>query len=143
MEYLDQSFLGFADLGTWLGGMSILEMEFFVYDIEGDRTGEDCGAVDAPIIERHLLDNFATWDEAARPENRDLLDRYQRHLGQMVLTLEPGKWTERWNANGFLDPFVALDNGNFLDPTVFIREALTRRSGETYGRLVDVIKANR
>ena len=141
--FLDESFLGFNDLETWEGGMSILDIEFFVYDIAGHTTGDRCGAVDAPIIERHLLDNFATWDEAARPENRDLLDRYQRHLGQMVLTLKPGKWTERWNANGFLDPFVALDNGNFLDPTVFIREALTRRSGETYGRLVDVIKANR
>lgn len=61
----------------------------------------------------------------------------------MVLALEPGNWTERWNANGFLDPYVQLDNGNVLDPTVFIREALIRRSGDTYARLVDFIKANR
>ena len=142
-EFLDESFLGFNDLETWLGGMSILDIEFFVYDIAGHTTGDRCGAVDAPVIERHLLDNFATWDEAARPENRDLLDRYQRHLGQMVLTLEPGKWAERWNGNGFLDPFVQLDSGNVLDPTVFIREALIRRSGDTYARLVDFIKANR
>ena len=142
-EYLDESFLGFSDLDTWLGGMSILELEFFVYDIAGDITGEDCDAVDAQVIERHLLDNFATWDEAARPENRDLLDRYQRHLGQMVLTLEPGRWAERWNAHGFIDPYVQLDNGNVLDPTVFIREALIRRSGDTYARLVDFIQANR
>lgn len=141
-EFLEESFLGFKDLETWEGGMAVLDVEFFVYDIVGDTTGDRCGAVDAPIIERHLLDNFATWEEAARPENRDLLDRYQRHLGQMVLTLEPGNWAERWNGNGFLDPFVQLDNGNVLDPTVFIRGALTRRSGETYARLVEFIKAN-
>ena len=142
-ELLEESFLGFNDLETWLGGMSILDVEFFVYDIAGATTGDRCGAVDAPVIERHLLDTFASWDEAARPENRDLLDRYQRHLGQMVLTLEPGRWAERWNGNDFLDPFVQLDNGNVLDPTVFIREALIKRSGETYARLVDVINANR
>lgn len=142
-ELLEESFLGFNDLETWEGGMSILDVEFFVYDIAGATTGDRCGAVDAPVIERHLLDTFASWDEAARPENRDLLDRYQRHLGQMVLRLEPGRWAERWNGNGFLDPFVQLDSGNVLDPTVFIREALIRRSGETYARLADVINANR
>lgn len=140
---LTTSFLGGGDLDMWMEGMSVLDIEFFVYDVLGDVTGDACGSIDGPVIERHLLDTFASWDEAALPANRDLLDRYQRHPGQMALTLRPGRWVERRDRNMTLDPVVEFDDGDFMDPTVVIREALTQRTGDSYAQLIGFLDGNR
>lgn len=134
-EPLIDSYAG-RDLQTWLGGMSILDLEFDTIDIRGAYGGM-FRPENLDIVERHLLDTFPSWGHATLQGNRDLLDRYQRHLGELVRNRVPGTWIERFTPDHVLDPVVRLDSGQVFDPTAHITHALTTRSGRTYRDLLD------
>ncbi|WP_333618953.1 hypothetical protein [Dietzia sp.] len=132
---LTESFLGRDRLEEWLKGMGALEAEFSVYDIRG-AVGDVADPRNARLVERHLVDTFGSWARATRPEHRDLLDRYQRHLGEMVLRIAEGEWIERKTVEGVLDPVVKLADGTIVDPTAVATQALTTKSGGTYEQLL-------
>lgn len=128
-EYPLEAPLGMTDLDTWLEGMSILDLEFDTVDVRGTY-GEITEAANQPIVERHLLDTFPTWPHATDPDNRDLLDRFQRHIGRLVELATPGtRWIAHHTPDDVFCPVVSTPDGRIIDPTETIRTALTDRTG--------------
>lgn len=128
---LTDSFLGRVGIEEWLKGDGVLEAEFAVYDIRG-TVGAITHPDNARLVERHLVDTFGSWARATRPEHRDLLDRYQRHVGDTVLGLASGSWVERRTPEGVLDPIVQLADGRIVDPTAVLVHALTTKTGDAH-----------
>lgn len=127
---LEDSFAGFS-LDIWLQGMSILDLEFDTIDVRGTYGGT-FQHQNLPIVERHLLDTFPTWAHATVGANRDLLDRYQRYVGELVRTNTGGQWIEAHTPEGSLDPVVQLAGNSRFVPTDFLRTVLTERTGHHF-----------
>ena len=136
VQELDVSFAGAYDLDMWLSAMSILELEFDIYDVPG-APGDILAPEQAPFVERQLLDTFPSWGHATNYRHRDLLDRYQRHLGELIRARHDATWTARYAGEGdILDPILTLADGRTVDPTEVIKHALTVRTGTTYTELL-------
>lgn len=134
-EPLGDTFAG-LDLEIWLGGMSILDLEFDTLDIRG-TFGDPYQPENLPIVERHLLDTFPSWAHATDERHRDLLDRYQRFVGELARTTLGGEWVAAINSAGYFDPVVALSSGETFTPAEFLKRALTERTGRFLADLHD------